>query len=93
MSDSQERQFAVGSDTVDKCDCPAVAAGYDTAKSDVAAMAGGYDFFACHDTPHGYAEFTVSEKRAKEAWLEAIDDAPANEANVGRDIATELGWL
>lgn len=93
-------RFAFGYDTVDDCPCPATAAGYNPMQGDDSTtVAEEYDdiIYEERDT----AEGTVDAATAREAWLEAVrrierrnsaDDYWTDKAEVGREIAAELGW-
>ena len=99
-------KFAYGKNHVDSCQCPAVAAGYnpDTTHS-VQGVAVRYDG-ELRDVSDDSG--TVSEGSAKRAWQAAIEhfehrakQTPKQEdqdwyqerADVGKEIARELGWL
>jgi hypothetical protein len=84
--------FAVGSDFRDGYACPAQVAGWSPNVGDESTeIAELYDYFAGPD------ERAVPEDEARGYWMEAIRDARDERrdhiAEMGEEIAKELGWL
>ena len=72
MTESEQRQFAFGSNSFDGCPCPALAAGYNPDNNAVACeVAERYDEYArtlsCVD------EGLLPDHLAQQAWEDAID--------------------
>ena len=101
MSQTQQ-QFAYGKDTIQGCECPARAAGFAPSDGDEStAVAEWYDS-AVKDVGNTHYSSIISEQKAKEAWLEMIDQMEKRvdsiykgerDLQIAREIADELGWL
>jgi len=99
-------KFAYGENHVDSCPCPATAAGYSPTSNLLALLvAKQYDEQLKESSSDSG---TVDEETAKEAWKAAVeyyqrtaDHPPKQEykdwyqerADVGKEIARELGWM
>lgn len=100
-SSGENRDFAFGHNTVGSCDCPAVKVGKDPITNDrVLVVSEMYDDELRKETDS--ATGTISESRAKEAWLNVIEwydeqegllPKHREEREEARKIAAELGWL
>jgi len=93
----QTRQFAFGCNEVNECTCPAVTAGFNPVEENTPGLmetAGRYDRILIRRSKN-YSKGVVSEDVAREAWIEVLESAMANEDYVRKtalDIAVELGW-
>jgi hypothetical protein len=93
-------EFAVGRDTHDGCACPAVNAGYSPSSGDESIeIAEMWDEIVRARTGKDRGAFTVSERIAKSAWIEAIESMQNDalmtdrERDAAVDIAEQIGWL
>jgi len=94
----ETRQFAFGCNEVDECTCPAVTAGFNPVEGNIPGVmetAGRYDRILSGRRENHYSKGVVGEDVAKEAWIEVLESAMANEDYVRKtalDIAVKLGW-
>jgi len=102
----ESQKFAYGKNHVDGCPCPATAAGYSPTSNPMALLvAEQYDEQLKESSSDNG---TVDEKTAKETWKAAIEyyqrtaeqipdqgdkDWYQERADVGKEIARELGWM
>jgi len=96
MTDNNsKRRFAFGRNTFHGCECPAVKADKDPeTRVLVAIVARKYDKHARQMSD--FKSGILTEQKAKEAWFKAIREVDKTgytpKADVGREIAEELGW-
>lgn len=100
------REFAFGDDQVVDCQCPARRAGYEPSEMDDSNdIANTFDKLVrqdddietLRDDEHTYqARGVIPEEVAREKWMAAISRLESQgfmrSAEIGREIADELGW-
>lgn len=92
MSES-EREFAFGLDYVKGVECPIRASDID-----IPTTTAGVVEYDRQLSQNSTRQGIVSEEKAKEAWLNAIEEAMTSNYPPGtdmplRDVARDLGWL
>ncbi len=90
-----ESKFAFGRNEVGSCVCPAMAAGFEPGDGDGSLyVAEEYDKEVRNIADESYRGI-VDEATAKKAWLNTVEyfkRTDMEEAEIGREIAEELGW-
>lgn len=95
---NNEKRFAYDGDTRNGCACPAVAAGFSPESVDGTTLAAEVYDSKVHELEFGDDSSTIPEEKAKEAWLEAVEELEQLREEGHRTIkyanivAEELGW-
>lgn len=92
---TENKKFAFDGDTVEGCECPAVAAGYEPMNDESLTVASLYDS-AVYQLDFDSPNRIISEEQAKKAWFEAMETVKEGykerHFEIAQEIAEELGW-
>lgn len=90
-------EFAYGTNQHGNCECPAMAAGFEPGEEDMNGLLQAvdwYDMLVTNNTKNRH-QGIISAEKAKEFWLEMLDDAVDfgdPEAKPALKVAESLGW-